>query len=70
MVEEIAGGEIGLVAGADDMTECETLRPAAVVKGEAHATTLRYDADAALAGDEAFLARLHTTWGIGRSIKN
>src|SRR6185437_16358727 len=58
MGEELAGGEVGLVAGADDRAEGEAYGAAAVVEGEAHAAALRDDADAARARLKPRLAGL------------
>src|SRR5258708_29389863 len=50
--EELAGAEIGFVAGADDVTEREAERPGAVIDRKADAAALRHDADPPFGRDQ------------------
>jgi len=58
IVQEFAGAEIALIAGADDVAECDAKRLRAMIKRKADAAALRDDADPPPGRDQRRYARL------------
>ena len=64
VVEELAGAEIALIAGADDITERNAERLGAMLDGKADAAALRDDADPPFGRDQRRRAGLTSTVGL------